>query len=261
MSYKTIKYSESNKIANITLSRPEVRNAINSEMIAELTDIFEQIELNDDIRVIVLTGEGNTFCSGADLNWLREVKDYTYKENYTQSLELVKLLKIIHNHYKPVICKVNGSAVGGGVGLLLASDIVIANSNASFGLSEVAIGVVPAAIVPFLMSRISEVKAREYLITGKRLDSQTAKELGLINYLAQANELNSLTDEITNTICNNGRIAVSKVKEMINKFSSVDLSEKNIEYISNIIAKLRTSEEGQEGISAFLEKRKPNWIE
>lgn len=261
MPYKTIKYNESNKIANITLSRPEVRNAINSEMIEELIDIFEKIELNDEIRVIVLTGEGETFCSGADLNWLREVKDYTYKENYNQSLNLIKLLKIIHNHYKPVICKVNGSAVGGGVGLMLASDIVIADELSNFGLSEVAIGIVPAAIVPFLLARISEVKAREYLITGNRINANTAKELGLINYITNSDELDSFTSQLSTKICNNGRIAVSRVKEMINKFSSVDLSDKNMEYIANVIAKLRTSDEGQEGINAFLEKRKPNWID
>ena len=114
--YNTILYSEVANIATITLNRPNKKNAMNDVMIIELIDVFEQLELNDDIRVITITGEGDTFCSGADLNWLSEVKDFSYKQNYNESLKLVKLLKLIHEHYKPVICKVNGPAVGGGVG-------------------------------------------------------------------------------------------------------------------------------------------------
>ncbi|PKL81290.1 MAG: enoyl-CoA hydratase [Ignavibacteriae bacterium HGW-Ignavibacteriae-4] len=259
--YKTILYSEVANIATITLNRPKKKNAMNDVMINELIDVFEQLELNDDIRVITITGEGDTFCSGADLNWLSEVKDFSYKQNYNESLKLVKLLKLVHEHYKPVICKVNGPAVGGGVGLMLASDIVIASEDSFFGLSEVAIGIIPAAIIPFLMSRMSESKAREYLITGHRLDAKEAERLNLINYYVKNNEIDEFTDQIVKRIKNNGMIAVSKVKEMVNTFSATKLDDDNMEYIANIIAKLRTSEEGQEGISAFLEKRKPNWVE
>ncbi|MER3328032.1 MAG: enoyl-CoA hydratase/isomerase family protein, partial [Candidatus Kapaibacterium sp.] len=214
--YKTILYSEVVNIATITLNRPNKKNAMNDVMINELIDIFEQLELNDDIRVITITGEGDTFCSGADLKWLSEVKDFSYKQNYNESLKLVKLLKLIHEHYKPVICKVNGPAVGGGVGLMLASDIVIASENSFFGLSEVAIGIIPAAIIPFLMSRMSEAKAREYLITGHRIDAVEAERLNLINYSVHPNELDEFTHQIVKKIKNNGMIAVSKVKEMVN---------------------------------------------
>ena len=138
--YKTIRFAEIDNVATITLARIEKKNAINSVMIEELTDVFELLELKDEIRVITITGDGDTFCSGADLNWLSEVKDFSYKQNYNDSLKLVKLLKLIHEHYKPVICKVNGPAVGGGVGIMLASDIVIASDTSFFGLSEVAIG-------------------------------------------------------------------------------------------------------------------------
>lgn len=259
--YKTILYSEVANIASITLNRPKKKNAMNDVMINELIDVFEQLELKDDIRVITITGAGDTFCSGADLNWLSEVKDFGYKQNYNESLKLVKLLKLIHEHYKPVICKVNGPAVGGGVGLMLASDIVIASNDSFFGLSEVAIGIIPAAIIPFVMSRMSESKAREYLITGHRIDAKEAERLNLINYAVHPNELDEFTEQIVQRIKNNGMIAVSKVKEMVNAFSPSKLDDESIEYIANIIAKLRTSEEGQEGISAFLEKRKPNWVE
>lgn len=258
--YKTILYNEDDNIATVTLNRPEKKNAIDNVMIDELIDIFEQLELKDEIRVITITGSGDTFCSGADLNWLSEVKDFSYKQNYAESLKLIKLLKLIHEHYKPVICKVNGPAVGGGVGIILASDIVIASDTSFFGLSEVAIGIIPAAIIPFLMSRMSEAKAREYLITGIRINSKEAQRLNLINYSVNESELDDFTNQIVKRIKNNGMIAVSKVKEMVNNFSATNLNEDNMEYIANIIAKLRTSEEGQEGISAFLEKRKPNWV-
>jgi methylglutaconyl-CoA hydratase len=229
-------------------------------MIDELTDVFEQLELKDEIRLIVITGAGDTFCSGADLNWLIEVKDFSFKQNYNESLRLINLLKLIHEHYKPVICKVNGPAVGGGIGLMLASDIVIASNEAYFGLSEVAIGIVPAAIVPFILSRLSEAKAREYLITGHRMKASEAERLSLINYSINPGELDEFSDQIVTRIKNNGMNAVSKVKEMINTFSKTNLDEHKIDYIANIIAKLRISEEGQEGINAFLEKRKPNWV-
>lgn len=258
--YKTILYNEDDNIATVTLNRPEKKNAIDNVMIDELIDIFEQLELKDEIRVITITGSGDTFCSGADLNWLSEVKDFSYKQNYAESLKLIKLLKLIHEHYKPVICKVNGPAVGGGVGIILASDIVIASDTSFFGLSEVAIGIIPAAIIPFLMSRMSEAKAREYLITGIRINSKEAQRLNLINYSVNESELDEFTNQIVKRIKNNGMIAVSKVKEMVNNFSATNLNEDNMEYIANIIAKLRTSEEGREGISAFLEKRKPNWV-
>lgn len=258
--YKTILYNEDDNIATVTLNRPEKKNAIDNVMIDELIDIFEQLELKDEIRVITITGSGDTFCSGADLNWLSEVKDFSYKQNYAESLKLIKLLKLIHEHYKPVICKVNGPAVGGGVGIILASDIVIASDTSFFGLSEVAIGIIPAAIIPFLMSRMSEAKAREYLITGIRINSKEAQRLNLINYSVNESELDDFTNQIVKRIKNNGMIAVSKVKEMVNNFSATNLNEDNMEYIANIIAKLRTSEEGREGISAFLEKRKPNWV-
>lgn len=258
--YKTILYEESDKVVTITLNRPDKKNALNDTMILELTDVFEQIDLNDEIRVIVITGSGDTFCSGADLNWLREVKDFTFKQNYDESLRLINLLKIIQENYKPVICKVNGPAIGGGVGIMLASDIVIASNESIFGISEVAIGIIPAAIVPFLLSRMSETKVREYLITGNRINSVEAEKLNLVNYSVNADELDEFTLQIVKRIKKNGMVAVSKVKEMINYFSTNKLDNNKMDYIANVIAKLRISEEGQEGINAFLEKRKPNWV-
>ncbi|MFA5512244.1 MAG: enoyl-CoA hydratase-related protein [Candidatus Kapaibacterium sp.] len=258
MNYETIKLEIQNSVATVTLNRPEVRNALNSQVISELTQAFKSLQFEDSIRCILLTGEGKSFCSGADLKWLGEISKYDYEQNYRESKELVELLYLIHEHPKPVITKVNGSAVGGGVGLMLVSDIIFVEENAVFGLSEVAIGIVPAAIVPFVLARIGETKARELLITGERINSKQALEMGLINYVVNRNNINSEVQIKIDYILKNGPLAVKTVKEMMTSLRNSSRDE-SIEYISNVIAQLRTGEEGREGIKAFLEKREPIW--
>lgn len=256
MHYKTIKYEEFNLWAKITLNRPEVRNAINSEMVNELYELFSKLSENDNIRAIMITGAGNSFCAGADMNWLKSIADYSYDENYLESLNLVNLLYSIHNHPKPIIAKVNGSAVGGGVGLMLVSDIIIASENSKFGLSEVAIGIVPVAIAPFVMTRIGETKAREYFLTGERLDAKSAEQIGLINYSVPDNLIDDFAMKKINIILNNGPEAITNIKKLVNRINKKDYDK---DYLAQLIAQLRISEEGQEGMHAFLEKREPNW--
>jgi len=258
MNFTTINLNYENAVAYITINRPEVRNALNNIVVNELTEAFNILNDNSDVRCIVLTGEGKSFCSGADLNWLGEVADYTYQQNYDESLKLVELLYLIHDHSKPVIARVNGSAVGGGVGLMLVSDIIIADEDAVFGLSEVAIGIVPAAIVPFVLARIGETKARELLITGERINAVQALEMGLINYAVNRVDIDTEVQNKLKYILQNGPNAVKTVKEMINVLRKSDRKE-SVEYISNVIATLRTGEEGREGMKSFLEKRTPSW--
>lgn len=258
MIYKNLLLNFNNSVATITLNRPEVRNALNSAFVEELYSVFDELNHDANVRCIVITGSGKTFCAGADLNWLGEINEYTYSQNYDESKRLIELLYLIHNHSKPVIAKVNGSAVGGGVGLMLVSDIIISDEDAIFGLSEVSIGIVPAAIIPFMLDRIGETKAREYLITGERINAQTAKEIGLINYTYNRDKIHVETERIINLILNNGPSAVKTVKEMINVLKYASESQ-TIDYIAEIIAKLRMGTEGQEGIKSFLEKRAPNW--
>ncbi len=258
MNYQTIRIEYFESVAFITLNRPEVRNALNNVVVSELIDAFTLLNSSADIRCIVLTGEGKSFCSGADLNWLGEVADFTYQQNYDESQKLVELLYLIHDHSKPVIAKVNGAAVGGGVGLMLVSDIIIADETAMFGLSEVSIGIVPAAIVPFVLARIGETKARELLITGERISAVEAVEMGLINYAVNRDKLDDEVQNKLNYILQNGPNAVKTVKEMINVLRVADRNQ-SVDYISNVIAKLRTGEEGREGMKAFLEKRVPSW--
>lgn len=255
--YETIKYNINDRVAEITLARPEVRNAINNKMVNELYEVFSDLTENDSVRVIIITGEGQSFCAGADMNWLKSIADFSYDENYLESLNLVNLLYLIHNHPKPIIAKVNGSAVGGGVGLMLVSDMIIADKSAKFGLSEVAIGIVPVAIAPFVMNRIGETKAREYFLTGERLDAESAYQIGLINYAVDSDKLDEIVGKKVQIILNNAPNAIKSVKDLISRVNNGNFDK---DYLAQLIAQLRISEEGQEGMHAFLEKRKPNWV-
>jgi methylglutaconyl-CoA hydratase len=256
MKFKTIIFEKIGGVATITLNRPSVRNAINNEMVQELTNVFTELEDDGDTRVILITGKGKSFCAGADLNWLKSIADFTFNENYYESLDLVNLLYLIHDHPKPIVSKINGSAVGGGVGLMLVSDIIIASEDAKFGLSEVAIGIVPVAIAPFVMRRIGETKAREYFLTGERINAKTAYEIGLINYAVNNQDLDEFAANKVETILKNGPSALTNVKDLMNRINKGSYDK---DYLAQLIAQLRTSKEGQEGMHAFLEKRKPNW--
>ncbi len=258
--YSTILFDIEDRIANITLNRPEVHNAFNNDLINDLYDVFENLKQDDDIRVIVITGNGKSFCAGADLNWMKSVINYSYEQNYKESLKLAKLMYLIFTHPKPIIAKINGTAIGGGVGLMSVCDILIASENAKFGLSEVKLGLVPAAISPFVMSRIGESWARELFVTGERITAKRAEEINLINKVVPPSELDNAVNEKVDLILKNGPDAIKMVKEMIFQVTQVKFPEIQ-EYTAKLIANLRLSEEGQEGMNAFLEKRKPKWVE
>lgn len=256
--YETVIVNIEGRIAEVTLNRPEVHNAFNNELINDLYDVFERLSLEENVRVIILTGNGKSFCAGADLNWMKSVVSYSYEQNYEESLKLAKLMYLVFTHPKPVIARINGSAIGGGVGLMSVCDILIASEDAKFGLSEVKLGLVPAAISPFVMSRIGEAHARELFITGERITAEHASEIGLINKCLPLDELDAAIDEKVKLILQNGPEAVRTVKEMIFKVTQVKFPEVQ-EYTARLIANLRLSPEAQEGMNAFLEKRKPNW--
>lgn len=244
-----------NYIAEITISRLEVKNAINSELI----DLFlKELEIvsNSKTKVLIIKGENGVFSSGADLNWLKDVNHLSYQEIYDDSLNFVELLNQINHFPIPVISIVDGAAIGGGAGIALCSDVVIASERAVFGISELYYGIVPAAIVPIVTKRIGETLAREYLLTGERINANKALDIGMINYLIQIEELESFTNDFVQKIIKNAPLATKKVREMIRQ---IDEIENQDQYIAKVIADLRISEEGKEGINAFLEKRKPNW--
>jgi methylglutaconyl-CoA hydratase len=256
--FSTIKLEITNKIAYLILNRPELKNAVNSLMIEELHLCIDALIAQNNFEILIITGSGNTFCSGADLNWLIEVSSHTYDENYDESFRLIELLYKIKEFPKPVIAKINGSAVGAGVGIMLSCDIIYAIENAKFGLSEVNIGIVPAAIINFVIERIGLTKAKEILLTGNRINAIEAERIGLINKANKFDELDLTVDLKINELLKNGLNAMKVVKEMINKVQFLSKLE-IFDYVATTVAELRLNSECQEGITSFLEKREPNW--
>lgn len=258
--YKTILLIPEEKVVRIFLNRPEVHNAFNSTMIVELDDAIERVKEDKSIRVIVLSGKGKSFCAGADINWMREIIHYSFEQNLEESLQLAELLHKIYVLPKPTVAMVNGTAIGGGIGFVSACDIALASEDARFGLSEVKIGLVPAAISPYVIRRIGESKAREYFLTGTRISAQKAQDIGLINDVAPAEELEDKVEEIIQLLLASGPEALASCKELIQKVAHMSFEEAK-SFTARMIANLRVSKEGQEGMASFLEKRKPLWTE
>ncbi|MBC8313173.1 MAG: enoyl-CoA hydratase/isomerase family protein [Candidatus Cloacimonetes bacterium] len=255
---QTILYYTENNIAYVTLNRPEIHNAFNDVMIKELSIVFDEIKRENKIRVVVLTGNGKSFCAGADLNWMRKVKDYSYEKNLKGSLELSELFHKIYTSPKPTIAKVNGVAIGGGTGLVAACDIAVASENAKFSFSEVKIGLIPACISPYVVKKCGEGKCREFFLTGERMLAEKAKKAGLINFISSLEKLDEFVDKLINQLISSGPIAISKCKELLQKVPEMNIKKAG-EYTAEVIAKMRISNEGQEGMNAFLQKRKPDW--
>lgn len=251
-----LKLNINSNYARLKISRPEVKNAINSELIQLFLNKLNEIELNNKIKVLIIEGENKVFSSGADLNWLKNINGMSNDEIYEDSLQFVELLDRINNYSIPIISVVDGPAIGGGAGIALSSDIIIGTSNTIFGISELYYGIVPVAIVPIVKQRIGETKAREYLITGERINAKKALEMGMLNYIVDDNKVEEIVESFINKLTNNAPEATKKVRELIRNIDKIDNPSK---YIAHGITELRLSEEGKEGITSFLEKRKASW--
>jgi methylglutaconyl-CoA hydratase len=255
---QTIRYTVANNVAGVTFNRPEVHNAFNDKMIQELSNVFNDIEKDPHIRVVKVTGTGKSFCAGADLNWMRRVKDYTYEENLEESLNLAEMLYKIYASSKPTIARVNGAAIGGGTGLVAVCDIAIAASTAKFSFSEVKLGLIPACISPYVLKKCGEGRCREFFLTGERMTAEKACAAGLINIVVPSEELDSVVDEFIHQLISSGPAAIKKCKELLRRVPEMSMEEAK-KYTAEVIAQLRISDEGQEGMNSFLEKRKPTW--
>lgn len=256
---KFILYSVKNLVARVTLNRPEIHNAFNDVMIEELKDVFQRIARDETIRVVVLTGSGKSFCAGADLNWLRRVKDYTYEDNLEEAQRLAGLFYQIYKLPKPTIARVNGSAIGGGMGLIAACDIAIAVKDAVFGHGEVKLGLAPSVISPYLLKRMGEGPCRELFLTGERFSAQKALQYGLVNQVVSPEELDQAVQKKVEQLLSSAPKAMAVCKELLQKVPQMSLEEAKL-YTTRMIASLRADEEGQEGMAAFLEKRSPKWV-
>jgi methylglutaconyl-CoA hydratase len=255
--YNTIIIEQSEGIGTVWLNRPEVHNAMNAQMISELTEVFRSFN-NDGTRAIVLRGKGKSFCAGADLNYMKEIATFGYEENKTDSLKLAGLFQSIYECPYPTIAVVHGAAFGGANGLLAACDIVVAGENTTFAFSEVKLGIAPATIAPFVMKRIGEFGAKELMITGKKFKGQEALKWHLVNNAVPENELENTLNTLLDELKRNAPGAVRATKNLIRTI--VDNQQNDmLSYTASLIAELRAAEEGQEGMAAFLEKRKAKW--
>jgi methylglutaconyl-CoA hydratase len=256
---KTILYKIENCIAYVTLNRPDIHNAFNEVMLGELIQVFTEIkEQKKEIRVVVLTGQGKSFCAGADLNWMRKMIDYTYEENLQDSNQVSECMYRLYSLPMPTIARVNGAAIGGGMGLVAASDIVVAQDQAVFSLSEVKLGLVPACISPYVIRRAGEARCREFFLSGERIQASKALAAGLANEVVPLSELDEAVRRWIDQFLKNGPEAMAVCKTLLENVPAMPL-EKALEYTADGIAKLRISKEGQEGMNAFLEKRPPKW--
>ncbi|MCK4385175.1 MAG: enoyl-CoA hydratase/isomerase family protein [candidate division Zixibacteria bacterium] len=257
---ETISYSLKDRVATVTLDRPEVHNAFNEVMIAELTEIFKKISEDESARVVLLTGNGKSFSAGADLNWMKKMINYSYEQNLEDSLKLAELFYLMYSLPKPIIAKVNGAAIGGGTGLVAACDIAIAAENAKFSLSEVKLGLVPACISPYVIRKVGEGRCREFFLMGERLTAQKALESGLVNHVVPLEELDQAVQEKVDQLISSGPKALAMCKELLKNVPGMDFNKAKT-YTADMIARMRIGDEGQEGMNAFLGKRKPKWSE
>jgi len=236
-------------LLRVTMARPERRNAFDAELIAELTEAFETV--GDDVRAVLLAGDGESFSAGADVDWMRSSTELSYEENVADARRLRKMLETIDSCPAPVVARVHGHALGGGCGLVACSDIVVAAPDTQFAFSEVKLGIIPAVISPFALSKIGASAARRYFVTGERFDAATALRIGLVHEVAA--DLDAAVEALVGELRSAGPEAGRHAKKLVLERPDGLGTERRI-------AQRRTSDEGQEGLRAFLEKRPPTWF-
>jgi len=246
-------------VATVTLNRPEIHNAFDDHLIGELIKAFDDVGANPDVRVVVLRGEGKSFSAGADLNWMRRMADYSHEDNLKDARIVADLLARIAFCPKPVLARVQGTAMGGGVGLVSACDIAIGSSSAKFALSEVKLGVIPATISPYVIRAIGERQAGRYMITGERFDATEAARIGLLHKVVEPDQLDDALNDMINEMLKNSPNAMTESKALIAAVVNRPVDDAVKDDTARRIADVRASDEGKEGLSAFLDKRKPTW--
>jgi methylglutaconyl-CoA hydratase len=258
MTYTTFRLENDGPVARVTLDRPSVKNAFDDVLINEMTDALAVIAGDDRVRVMVLTGAGDVFSAGADLNWMKKVSKYTFEENVQDAMVFARMLEALYRLPKPTIARINGACMGGGVGLVSACDIGVSVSDAKFALREILLGIAPAAISPYVLRKMGESNAHDYFLTGRIFDAPTARSIGLINEVVEITDLDLAVERWVHRFLKAGPKAIAATKQLINRVAWSPLEQVQ-EYTVRTIAGLRGSDEGQEGFNAFFEKRKPKW--
>jgi len=256
--YQHLQVEQRGPILHVALDRPEVRNAFNPLMIAELTSVFSQVEAGRDVRAVVLSGAGESFCAGADLTWMRAMAAFTREENVADAVRLAAMLEAVENCAVPVVARVHGAALGGGAGLVAACDVVVASADTIFGFTEARLGIAPAVIAPFVLRKIGPGHARALFVTGERFNAGRAERIGLAHRVVDRAALDHAVRDALTGILSCGPAAVRACKELVAEVPGLS-HEAARAYTAETIADLRASAEGQEGMRAFLEKRKPSF--
>lgn len=261
MTYQTLQLTAQHGVGVIWMNRPEVRNAFNEIMIAELTRAFRAADADESIRAVVLAGHGPAFCAGADLNWMKKMAAYSLKENHADAMQLATMLNTIYMMKKPTIARVHGPAYAGGMGLVAACDIAIAAQEAEFCLSEVKLGLIAATIGPYVVAAMGERYARRYFLSAERFTAAEAYRIGLIHDLALSEELDASVNAMLGHLLSASPAAIAASKELIRAVARAPIDQEMVVDTATRIAVVRASVDGREGIRSFLEKRKPAWTE
>lgn len=260
----TVQYTEvtidPRGVASLVLNRPDVHNAFDDLMIAELIQQLDSLAADDGVKVLILKSNGKNFSAGADLNWMRSMAKKDYQQNLDDAAGLASLMHKLDTFPKPTLALVQGAAFGGAVGLVACCDIALAEANASFCLSEVKIGLIPAVISPYVMRALGERQSRRYFLTAERFNAATAESLGLVHQVISEDTLENSAEQLVQALLQNSPAAVSAAKNLLQQIYNKNINNEVIAYTTQAIAEIRVSAEGQEGLSAFLEKRKPNWL-
>jgi methylglutaconyl-CoA hydratase len=254
-----LKISRQGPVAHVRLARPDVRNAFNDAVIAELTRTFGTLEADASVRAVVLGGEGKAFCAGADLAWMRAMADYTWEQNRADAQALADMLWTIYRCPLPVVARVHGDCYAGGVGLAAACDIIVAAEGAHFCLSEARLGLLPATIGPYVVRAMGEQAARRYFVTAERFDARVAHALGFVHEVVAPDALDAKVDEIVAALAANGPMAVKACKRLVQDVAGQPITEALRAETARRIADIRASAEGKEGVQSFLTRRPPGW--
>ncbi|MBC7573704.1 MAG: enoyl-CoA hydratase/isomerase family protein [Herminiimonas sp.] len=260
MTYQTLELHVDDVVATVWLNRPDVRNAFNETTIAEVTAVFQALDADPLIRAVVLAARGPAFCAGADLNWMQKMAGYSHAENLADAAGLAAMLRAIHDCAKPVVARVQGDCYAGGMGLAAACDIVVAIDTANFCLSEVKLGLIPATISPYVIRAIGAQAARRYFLTAERFAAAEAQRIGMVHEVVTADRLDETVAGLPKALLAASPHAVTQAKRLVRDVAGQPMTDALVAETVARIADIRASEQGQEGVRAFLEKRKPSWL-
>lgn len=260
MTTSTLDIRRDGRVARVFLNRPEVRNAFNDGVIAELTQAFDTLGADTGLHAIVLGGHGKAFCAGADLNWMRAMADYDWAQNHADASRLAQMLWTIWRCPVPVIGRVHGDCYAGGVGLASVCDVLVAADVATFCLSEARLGLLPGTIAPYVVRAMGEQQARRWFVTAERFSAAQAHTLGFVHELATAETLDAKVDEIAASLSANGPMALRACKRLVQDVAGREIDAVLRDETARRIADIRASAEGREGVQSFLQKRPPGWV-